>query len=483
MLSLFQCFNDNESDEVLNSLIRSSNTTTESNNSNSNSINDNKRNVKIYIEISIGSVEFDVLIDRKGIKFADVINEALNVYIANTNTTRKNIVIKGIILNDNKNIININSIRNDIVTINARKAKVLIEFRYTISVFTTTNVMKSIFKFLHQSPHQLTQLLKCSKTMNMLLDTDEYWKNIDLNDSFCRVNDKTWITLRIEHGLPFKNLLRIRHTNLYSCRLKVFYGNLRQAKQSKFSSFSCLDLPEDYGIILKKNLVLMIGQGSNTLCQQIHFYISNAIPISGKSQVVFQYPVFRGGEVVDMDYRNGNIVQIESIPRQQGNRWLLRRSGDGRLTFIQVDHIDNSHPKNNEAMIFQKDSILDRVNSFILVIEYNQIDDGKVELFLESVYKNYISIWSSSQLSSLENLERPSPILIMIGIQKASAISFLDQYVDTIVIKIRRIMENIIAKDNMKNIFANRVILYQVHLLLLYKHHANNSYRHSILMQ
>ena len=413
MISLFQCFNDNESDEVYNSLIRSSNTTTESNNSNSNSNSiNNRRNLKIYIEISIGSVDFDVLIDRKGIKFADVINEALNVYIANTNTTRKNIVIKGIILNDSKNIININNISNDVVTINARKFRILFEYRYTISVFTT-NAMKSIFKFLHQSPHQLTQLLKCSKTMNMLLDTDEYWKHIDLNDSFCRVNDKTWITLRNEHGLPYKNLLRIRHTNMYSCRLKVFYGNLRQAKQSTFSSFSCLELPEDYGIILKKNLVLMVGQGSNTLCQQMHFYVSNAIPISGKSQVVVQHTLFRGGELVDMDYRNGNIVQIESIPRQE-NRWLLRRSGDGRLTFIQVDHVDNSHPKNNEAIIFQKNSILDRVNSFIVVIEYNQnAEDGKVELFLESVYKNYISIWRSSQLSSLEKC---SPILIMIGI-------------------------------------------------------------------
>lgn len=409
MLSLFQCFNDNESDEVYNSLIGSSNTTTESNNSNSNSIN-NRRNLKIYLEISIGSVDFDVLIDRRGIKFADVINEALNVYIANTNTTRKNIVIKGIIFNDNKNIININSISNDVVTINARKFRILFEYRYTIAVFTT-NAMKSIFKFLHQSPYQLTQLMKCSKTMNMLLDTDEYWKHIDLNDSFCRVNDKSWINLRNEHGLPYKNLLRIRHTNLYSCRLKVFYGNLRQAKQSAFSSFSCLELPEDYGIILKKNLVLMLGQGSNTLCQQIHFYVSNAIPISGRSQVVVQQPIFRGGELVDMDYRNGNIVQIESIPRQE-MKWLLRRSGDGRLTFIQVDHVDNSHPKNNEAIIFQ--SIIDRVNSYIVVIEYNQnAEDGKIELFLESVYKNYISIWSSSQLSSLEKC---SPILIMIGI-------------------------------------------------------------------
>ena len=250
MISLFQCFNDNDSDEVYNSLIRSSNTTTESNNSksSSNSMN-NKSNVKIYIEITIGSVEFDVLIDRKGIKFIDVINEALNVYITNTNTNRKNIVLKGIILNDNKNIININSIGNDIVTINARKAIILFELRYIVSVFTT-NAMKSIIQFLHQSPHQLAQLLKCSKTMNMILDTDEYWKNIDLNDSFCRVNDKSWSVLRMEHGLPYKNLIRIRHTNMYSCRLKVFYGNLRQPKQSKFSSFSCLELPEDYGIIL-----------------------------------------------------------------------------------------------------------------------------------------------------------------------------------------------------------------------------------------
>ena len=161
-------------------------------------------------------------------------------------------------------------------------------------------------------------------------------------------------------------------------------------------------------------MVLLIGQGSNTLCQQIHFYVSNAIPISGRSQVVNQRAIFRGGDVIDMDYRKGNIIQIESIPRQENRRWLLRRSGDARLSFIQIDHIDNSHPKNNEAIIFQKDSILDRVNSFIIVIEYNQnAEDGKVELFLESVYKNYISIWRSSQLSSLEKC---SPILIMIGI-------------------------------------------------------------------
>jgi hypothetical protein len=221
-------------------------------------------------------------------------------------------------------------------------------------------------------------------------------------------------------------------------------------------------MPEEFGIILKRNLVFVIGMGTNTLAQDVHRYISNAIPASGRSAVVNQKSVFRNADVVDMDYSKGAIIQIESIPRcreynYNAAKWLLRRSGDKRLTFIQFNHSDNSHPKNNEAIIFQRDSIIDRCNSYIIVIEWND-DERIIERFLESVYRNYISAFHSD----LPTLEKCSPILIMIGINTRTTMPFLDQYIDNIIDKIRKIFNSIIANDHMSKIFSNRYILYQV---------------------
>ena len=495
MLSLFQCFNDisidnnnhgSDNDEVYRSLVaNSTNCTSNNGNYTNNNISTNTTNrgttthKNRTIECHIGEMVIDMSINS-AIKFIDIINEAINIYTSNTNTNTNSIIVKGIIVNDS-NFINFNSDIYDHINTtsnNTHKAVILFEYSYILTVLYSKRLMSLIFQFLHHNPHQLVNIIMVNKTLNTIVDNDSYWKIIEIPSSFCRVNDKLWAELRLAHGLPYKNLLRIRVVSMHTCRLRVFYGNLREPKKSSTLSFSCLEMPEDFGIVLKRNIIFVIGMGANgLLSQEVHRYISNAIPTSGRSAVVNQSPVFRNGEVVDMDYTKGAIIQIESIPRSRDHnfntkKWLLRRSGDNRLTFIQFNHSDNSHPKNNEAIIFQKDSIIDRCNSYIVVIDYNQNDDERViESFLESVYKNYISTFHSE----LPTLEKCSPILIMIGINTRTTIPFIDQYIDNVIFKIRKTFNSIIAKDNMNKIFASiytisgmdNISIYSFSLLLL----------------
>ena len=44
-----------------------------------------------------------------------------------------------------------------------------------------------------------------NKTLNAIVDNDNYWKYVDIPSPWCRVNGKLWSELRSAHGLPIRD--------------------------------------------------------------------------------------------------------------------------------------------------------------------------------------------------------------------------------------------------------------------------------------
>ena len=205
-------------------------------------------------------------------------------------------------------------------------------------------------------------------------------------------------------------------------------------------------MPEEYGLCLKKSYVLVIGM-NDTMTTNVHKYIARFIPISvNRSSVLNQKPFFKFGEIID---RQSNI-QIEKIPLFNKDRgsWLLKRAGDKRFSFIAFTHKDFSNPNNNDGKIFE--DIIAQTNSFIIIVDYNDKQHDKIEMYLESLSQNYLSIFSTS-LSTYEQL---APILLLISIKDV-------KYTDTAVIAIRNIFGKILKRDKNRKLFSNRYIYYQ----------------------
>ena len=213
-------------------------------------------------------------------------------------------------------------------------------------------------------------------------------------------------------------------------------------------------------ILTKRPLVLVIGQSSKTT-ESVLKYISRCLPASIRSKIAKEKPLFKFGEIVDMDSSNGSVLQVEKIPllyNHDRGSWFLRRLGDERMNFVGFTHYDlNPNPNNNEALIFQKNDIIGQANSFIVIVDYDEHD--MMEDFLESINQNYLSILSTS----LATYEQLAPILVLIAIKVNNnrTLSQENKYVEGALLSVKNIFARIFQRDKNRKLYSNRYIFYQ----------------------
>ena len=130
------------------------------------------------------------------------------------------------------------------------------------------------------------------------------------------------------------------------------------------------------------------------------------------------------------------------------------------MSFAGFTHYDfNPNLNNNEAMIFHKNDIITQTNSFIVTVDYDEYD--KMEIYLESVNSNYLSILSTS----LATYEQLAPILVLIGVKvNSDRIPYQEidaSYIDIAVQSVKTIFGRVLRKDKNRKLFSNRHIYYQ----------------------
>lgn len=138
----------------------------------------------------------------------------------------------------------------------------VLEGSFSSVISSDRGILLTILAFLSPSPRDIAILIQLDQKMSRVLESDEYWgmtlkaNNTKLWEGVGRDGTAMdeWLRYGRYFGLPLKNVLRIRHLNHTTSRLRLYYGTLNSSSTShSFNQMCSPPIPLD--IVNPKQLI------------------------------------------------------------------------------------------------------------------------------------------------------------------------------------------------------------------------------------
>ena len=200
-------------------------------------------------------------------------------------------------------------------------------------------------------------LIRTSKKFRKLFSTDMVWENVPYTFSGWRgdgcngTEDSQWAKTRQEGGLTIANANRLRWMAHNTSRLRLYYGSMAEDYESAPTNFLSFLFSSARNTNIQRTILIVGASGQRTsehtptkrFMQQLHFIV----PESSTQYHLLKTckPLLARGMLFDVEpsppksrSRNHHIdpgTRIECCTEDL--RFLYRRIGDPRLTFIGMD--------------------------------------------------------------------------------------------------------------------------------------------------
>jgi len=148
----------------------------------------------------------------------------------------------------------------------------VLEGSFSEVLSNSREVMLSVLAYLKPSPVDLATLCILDRKLSRVLENDEYWlKTINTHHTMWEGVGRDgsaveeWLRYAKYFGLPIKNVLRIRHLNHTTSRIRLFYGTLTAQTSSNPSpiAWSALEGSINPTSMITTCITAVDGNGGN----------------------------------------------------------------------------------------------------------------------------------------------------------------------------------------------------------------------------